>query len=327
LKNILVTGGAGYIGSHMCKILSQNGYTPVSFDNLSVGHEKAVKWGPLIRGDLKDKNSIKKAFENYSISAVMHFAANALVGESTINPLKYYENNVTSTINLIQAMIEHKVKYFIFSSTCATYGTPNYTPIDENHPQKPINPYGQSKLMIEQILSDAQKANDLSFACLRYFNAAGADFQEETGEHHAIETHLIPLLVETALGIRPFLDVYGTNYPTNDGSAIRDYIHVLDLADAHLKALEYIFQNKKSICLNLGTGVGFSVLEIINAAKKLISPNFKINYAPRRDGDPAVLIANNNKAKELLNWSLKYSDLDTIIASALKWHKKLHNIS
>lgn len=327
MKNILVTGGAGYIGSHMCKLLSQSGYNPVSFDNLSVGHEKAVKWGPLIRGDLKDKNSIKKAFEDYSFSAVMHFAANALVGESTVNPLKYYENNVTSTINLLSAMIEHKVKYFIFSSTCATYGTPDYTPIDENHPQKPINPYGQSKLMIEQILADAQKANGISYASLRYFNAAGADLDQEIGEHHEIETHLIPLLVETSLGIRPSLDVYGTNYPTNDGSAIRDYIHVLDLADAHLKALEYIFKNKKSICLNLGTGVGFSVIELINAAKKLISKDFKINYAPRREGDPAVLIANNKKAKELLNWSLKYSDLDTIISSALKWHKKLHNIS
>jgi len=326
MKNILVTGGAGYIGSHMCKALKKNGYNPVCFDNLSVGHKSAVKWGPFIKGDLRDKKNLKKAFDNFSFAAVMHFAANALVGESTKNPLKYYENNVSSTINLLQAMKDYNVKHLIFSSSCATYGIPDYTPINEEHPQKPINPYGKSKLIIEEILLDYAKAHDVSYASLRYFNAAGADPECETGENHKVETHLIPLLIETALGVRPSLDVYGTDYPTEDGSAVRDYIHVCDLASVHLKALEYIFTHNKCIQINVGTGRGYSVLEIINAAKKLINPDFKINYAERREGDPPVLVAENSKVKELLNWTPEYSSIETIIDSALKWHKKLHKI-
>ncbi len=326
MQNILVTGGAGYIGSHMCKALKKNGYNPICFDNLSCGHKSAVKWGPFIKGDLRDFNSLKKAFERFPFAAVMHFAANALVGESMSDPLKYYENNVSSTINLLKAMRFYNVGHLIFSSSCATYGIPKEAPITETHPQKPINPYGKSKLMIEEILHDFALAHNISYASLRYFNAAGADIDGEIGEHHKEETHLIPLLVETALGIRPSLQVFGSDYPTKDGSAIRDYIHVEDLADVHLKALQYIFLNNKCVELNVGTGQGYSVLEIIDAAKKLINPSIKISFAPRRAGDPPVLVADNAKVKELLNWSPKHSSLETIINSALVWHKKLHKI-
>lgn len=322
-NRILVTGGAGYIGSHACKILKMNGYYPIVYDNLSIGHEEAVKWGPLVKGDLRNKRELEKAFEKYSPEAVMHFAANALVYESVKDPGKYYENNLFSTINLLETMVKYKVKYLIFSSTCATYGIPKSIPITEEHQQEPINPYGRSKLMIEQILSDYERAHSLKFAILRYFNAAGADPDLEIGENHKIETHLIPLVIETALNHRKEIEVFGLDYPTPDGSAIRDYIHVIDLIDAHLKALEYLIHKNGSLKLNLGTGKGYSVLEIINEAKKVIKKDFLVKHSSRRDGDPPILLADPSKAKKLLKWTAKNSDLKTIIRTAYGWHQKM----
>jgi len=323
-ETVLVTGGAGYIGSQNCKYLSDK-FIPITYDNLSEGSENAVKWGPLVKGDIKDLDKLNFTIDKYKPKAVMHFAANALVGESVINPQKYYENNVYGTLNLLNAMLNKGIKYFIFSSSCATYGNPIFSPITEKHPQNPISPYGKSKYMIEQILKDYSKAYGLNYVILRYFNAAGADLDGEIGENRKEETHLIPLAIDTALKINPILNIYGSDFDTKDGTAIRDYIHVQDLALAHIKALFYLLENQKSLMLNLGSEKGFSVLDIIKEIKSLTKKNIKVNLTKKRDGDPSILLANCSLAKKVLNWHIKYSDLKTIITSAIKWHEKKKN--
>ncbi len=322
---ILVTGGAGYIGSHICKLLSVRGYLPVVYDNLSEGYAENVKWGPLEIGDLRDPERLREVFKQYKPIAVMHFAALALVGESMSNPAKYYDNNLISTITLLKTMLEFEVKSLVFSSTCATYGVPETETLGESHPQNPINPYGKSKLMIETMLKDCDRAYGFKSVSLRYFNAAGADLDGEIGEKHNPETHLIPLVIQAALGQRENITVFGTDFPTADGSAVRDYIHVRDLAEAHLKALEYLQprEDKKSLFLNLGTGTGFSVLEIIAKVKEYTGKEFTVKYADRREGDPPRLVASNGEALKRLDFELKYSDLKTIILSAFNWHQKL----
>lgn len=320
---VLVTGGAGYIGSHACKMLAKWGYLPICFDNLSVGHKAAVKWGPFIHADLRDREKLQNVFRKYKPFAVMHFAADALVSESVQNPGKYYENNVFSSLCLLEEMVKAKVQKIIFSSSCATYGIPESAPIFESHPQSPINPYGKSKWMIEQILEDYEKRYHISYAILRYFNAAGADLDSEIGENHKNETHLIPLIIQAVHGLKTCVNVFGSDYPTKDGTAIRDYIHVIDLIDAHLKALEYITKNEKSLKLNLGSGVGYSVLEVINGVKKITKKDFEIKFDHRREGDPPILYASIDNAKQCLNWKPSYSDLETIISSAYRWHKTL----
>jgi UDP-glucose-4-epimerase GalE len=319
-KKILVTGGAGYIGSHACKALHKAGFIPVTYDNLSVGHSEAVKWGPLIIGDLKDKRLLLQTIQMHRPLAVLHFAANALVGESTKNPLKYYDNNVGGTLSLLETMIEGGINNLIFSSTCATYGNPLRTPINEDHPQAPINPYGKSKLMIEQILADFDRAYGLRSISLRYFNAAGADLEGEIGEDHLEETHLIPLLLFSLLKDSP-LFVFGNDFSTPDGSAIRDYIHVADLADAHVKALLHLLEVGKTNALNLGTGIGVSVLEMIALAEKVCQKKAIFQITQKREGDPPILIADAKKATSLLGWHPQYSSPETILKSAFTWHK------
>jgi UDP-arabinose 4-epimerase len=315
---ILVTGGAGYIGSHTCKALAKAGYLPVVYDNLSTGHAYAVKWGPFVQADLNDRNKLNETFALYQPKAVIHFAADALVIESFRNPGKYYRNNVGSTIALLEAMRDNQVKQLVFSSTCATYGIPQSTPITEQHPLLPINPYGRSKWMNEQIIHDFEQAHGLEAVILRYFNAAGADLETQIGENHTPETHLIPSVILTALGIKEELVVYGTDFESKDGTAVRDYIHVQDLADAHVAALQL-----KSQTINLGTGTGYSVLEIIDAVQKFSGKTIPVRFEPRRFGEPGILTADNTKAKELLNWNPQVSDLPTLIQSAWKWHQML----
>lgn len=315
---ILVTGGAGYIGSHTCKALAKAGYLPVVYDNLSSGHAYAVKWGPFVQGDLNDPVKLNEAFVTYKPKAVIHFAAYAIVVESMSLPGKYYRNNVGSTIALLEAMLANGVKKLVFSSTCATYGNPQFTPITEKHPILPINPYGRSKWMNEQIISDFELAHGFDAVVLRYFNAAGADLQTEIGENHSPETHLIPTIIQAALGLRDEIVVYGTDFASKDGSAVRDYVHVQDLADAHVAALKC-----PSNTINLGTGTGYSVLEIIDAVQKFCGKTLPVRLENRRPGEPGILTADNGKAKQLLNWTPQVSDLPTLIESAWKWHQLL----
>lgn len=321
-KMILVAGGAGYIGSHTNKLLQKSGYETVVFDNLSRGHREFVKWGKFVHGDLGDTGQIRRCFNEYPITAVMHFSAFAYVGESVTDPAMYYRNNVVNTINLLDAMRECNVKYFIFSSTCSTYGVPDRMPITEDHPQKPVNPYGKGKLMIEEILKDYEKAYGIKHVNLRYFNAAGADQEGEIGEWHDPETHLIPLTVYAALGLIDHIKIYGTDYPTKDGTCIRDYIHVSDLADAHVKALEYLQSSDKSGSFNLGNGNGYSVREIIDITRRISEKDFRVVEAERREGDPAALVSSYRKAEEILKWSPKFRDIETVIETAWKWHSK-----
>lgn len=320
---ILVTGGAGYIGSHTCKALAKAGFLPVVYDNLSTGHAYAVKWGPFVHGDLNDRTKLNEAFAHYQPKAVIHFAADAIVVESMGNPGKYYRNNTGSSIALLEAMRDHRVDSLIFSSTCATYGNPLSTPIAEDHPQNPINPYGRSKLMIEQIIADFERAHGLKAVILRYFNAAGADLDAEIGENHTPETHLIPTVLQTALGLKKEIVVYGTDFDTKDGSAARDYIHVQDLSDAHVAALQWLLANQTTAALNLGTGKGYSVLEIIDAVQKFCGQSLPVRFENRRAGEPGILAASNALASELLGWSPRASDLNTIIGSAWRWHQLL----
>ena len=321
--NVLVTGGAGYIGSHCCKALSQRGFNPITIDNLVYGHKHFVKWGEFFKGNVGNAAHLKKCFSRYKIEALMHFAAYAYVGESVENPLKYYENNVRNTLELLRTALENDVKYIVFSSTCATYGEPQRIPIDEGHPLSPINPYGRTKRMIEEILTDYQAAFGLNYMSLRYFNAAGADPDAEVGEDHHPETHLIPLVLDVAAGKRPAIKVFGTDYQTPDGTCIRDYIHVTDLAQAHLLALERLLDGAGSDVYNLGNGQGFSVLEVIERAKKIAGKTIAAEIADRRPGDPPVLIASNEKAVKELGWKPQYADLDDIIGTAWKWHQTL----
>lgn len=321
---ILITGGAGYIGSHLNKLASLDGYETVVLDNLVYGHEEFLKWGKSHKVDLSNLGELRSVFKKYEIDAVMHFAAFTNVGESVSYPQKYYQNNLKNTLNLLQVMLENQVNKFIFSSTCATYGLPTEIPITEDHPQNPINPYGRAKLMVEKILEDYHTAYDLKYVSLRYFNAAGADPGGEIGEWHQPETHLIPLVLDAAMSRRDHVKIFGTDYDTPDGTCIRDYIHVMDLADAHLKALQYLEDEKRSEVFNLGNGNGFSVREVIEKTKKVTGKPVSVIETERRAGDPPVLIGSSKKAVKILNWSPKYKKLETIIESAWKWHKKLY---
>lgn len=316
---ILITGGAGYIGSHINKMLAQKGYETVVFDNLVYGHREAVKWGVLEIGDLADEKRLDEIFKKYPIESVFHFAAYAYVGESVTEPSKYYNNNVANTLHLLDAMKKHDIKHIVFSSTCATYGVLQQMPVTEEMEQKPINPYGASKLMIERILSDYHKAYGLNYCCLRYFNAAGADPDGEIGESHDPETHLIPLILAAAAGDREFIKVFGTDYPTRDGSCIRDYIHVTDLADAHLRAMDYLKKGGESTCMNLGNCVGSTVLEVIEVARKVTGREIPMVLDNRRPGDPPILEGSAKKAEQLLGWKPKYGEIQVILEHAWKW--------
>ena len=321
-KNILVTGGAGYIGSHACKTLAKAGYTPIAYDNLVYGHEWAVKWGPFEQGDILDRKRLDEIIKKYRPAAIMHFAAFAYVGESVDEPGKYYRNNVTGSLTLLEAMRDHGIPYIIFSSTCATYGEPEQIPIPEDHKQAPINPYGHSKLMIEQMLSDFDTAHNLKSVSLRYFNAAGADPDGDTGEDHDPETHLIPLVLDAAIGKRPSITIFGDDYDTPDGTCIRDYIHVTDLADAHVKALKYLKQGGETTKFNLGNGTGFSVKEVIETAQNVTGKEIPVVMGVRRPGDPPRLVGDAERIRKALNWSPEYADLETIINTAWRWHQR-----
>ena len=317
---VLVTGGAGYIGSHACKILARAGYRPVVFDNLSRGHRAAVRWGPLVEGDLTDRAKLVEALRRHRISVVMHFAAYAYVGESVAQPAVYYANNLGGSLSLLEAMREAGVGTIVLSSTCATYGTPAEVPIRETAPQLPVNPYGETKLAIERALRWFGEAYGLRWASLRYFNAAGADPESEIGELHEPETHLIPLVLQAALGERAQVEIYGTDYPTPDGTAVRDYVHVQDLAEAHLRALEHLGAGGRSLALNLGTGRGHSVREVIQTAEAVSGRTVPCRETARRPGDPPVLVADPGLAAEALGWRARFSDLDVIVQTALAWH-------
>ncbi len=317
---ILVTGGAGYIGSHMVWLLLEKGYDVVVIDNLEKGHKKAVLGGKFYNGDLKDKEFLEKVFAENDILAVIHFAASSLVGESVQNPIKYYYNNVYGTLNLVDTMIKHNVKKLVFSSTAAVYGEPENIPIIEEDKTQPTNPYGETKLAIEKMLKWMDVAYGLKFVSLRYFNVAGSHPDGIIGEDHNPETHLIPIVLQTALGIREKVIVYGNDYNTKDGTCIRDYIHVIDLCDAHLKAMEYLEKNNKSEIFNLGNGMGFSVMEVIEKASEVVGKKIPYEIGPRRAGDPSILVASSQKAQELLEWQQKYNSLETIISTAWKWH-------
>lgn len=318
---ILVCGGAGYIGSHINKQLNREGYETIVFDNLIYGHREAVKWGTFVQGDLANENEIEEVFSTYKIDAVFHLAAYAYVGESIVEPEKYYCNNVVNTINLLRVMRKNDCRRLIFSSTCATYGEPEKVPITEDMPQNPINPYGMTKLTVERILKDYRKAYGMQFVVLRYFNAAGADPDGEIGESHNPETHIIPLVLDAASGIREDIKVYGTDYDTPDGSCIRDYIHVTDLADVHMKALHYLEEGNPGDFFNLGNTIGTSVLEVVESVKRVTGREFKVTLSERRQGDPAKLVGSSDKARKVLGWKPRYGDIDRIIGHAWKWHE------
>lgn len=317
--SILVTGGAGYIGSVTVEALRRRGQKVVVIDNLVYGHHNAVDASvPFYEGDIGDKEIVSRIIAEHSVTACMHFSAYAYVGESVQQPQKYFQNNVRQTLDLLDVLLEHNVKQIVFSSTCATYGEPQYTPIDEQHPQQPTNPYGWSKLMIERVLEAYSAAYGLRYVALRYFNASGATATR--GEDHFPETHLIPLVLFAALGKLSHISVFGTDYPTPDGTAIRDYIHVSDLAEAHLLALDHLDNGGGSDAFNLGNGSGFSVNEVIAAARSVTGREINVANAPRRPGDPSKLIANAEKAVRILGWQPKITGIEEIIASAWKWH-------
>lgn len=320
MKTILVTGGAGYIGSHVCYALKQQGYLPISFDNFSSGHRWAAKFGPVAEGDLLNYQDIDKAIEEYKPLAIVHLASFIQVGESVQNPSKYYENNIVGTVNLLKSVQKHKTPYFVFSSSAAVYGTPEYTPIDENHPKNPINPYGYTKYITEIMLQDWDKAYGLKSVSLRYFNAAGAFPEEGLGEAHEPETHLIPLMIRAAQNQKS-IQVFGDDYDTADGTCVRDYIHVLDLANAHLKALDYLMTGGETVCLNLGTEQGVTNLQMIHLIEKLFSIKVPYKVGARREGDPSILLSSASKAKQLLGWQPQYSITD-ILQHAWQWHLK-----
>lgn len=322
VRRVLVTGGAGYIGSHTCKALALAGFEPVVLDNLIYGHEWAVKWGPLEIGDTSDTEFVLKVIDRYKPEAVIHFAAFAYVGESVTDPFKYYNNNVTGSLGLLHAMVESQLDKLIFSSTCATYGVPDGNTIPEDHAQNPINPYGRSKLMVEQILKDFDVAYGLRSIALRYFNAAGADPDREIGEVHEPETHLIPLVLDAAAGRRTDIKVFGTDYETKDGTCVRDYIHVSDLAKAHLSALANLLNGGVSDAFNLGTGNGISVRDVIDAASRITGESITVEEVARRPGDPPFLVAQPGRAERALDWKPVLSGLDKIIETAWTWHRQ-----
>ena len=318
MKNlpILVVGGAGFIGSHMVWTLSQAGYQPIVLDNFSKGHRSAVAEVTCVEGDIADTALLEKLFSTYHFSAVLHFAAFIEVGESVYYPEKYYQNNVASTLNLLCVMLKYQVKHFIFSSSAAVYGEPQYTPIDEQHPLAPLNPYGHSKQMVEQIIQDLAKSAGLRYAILRYFNAAGAHPSGRLQERHEPESHLIPLVLQVARKQRDAITVYGDDYPTPDGTCIRDFIHVMDLCDAHYLALQALWQGADNMIYNLGTGQGYSVQQVIDVAAQVTGCHIPVIHGARRLGDPAILVANATRAQQALNWQPKYSELESIIQHA-----------
>lgn len=322
-SKIFITDGAGYIGSHVVKTLGERDYQVLTYDNLSYGYKEAVLYGALVVADLADKEALRRVFKEFKPDAVIHFAASIVVPESVREPIKYYRNNFCNTLNLIEACIEHGVKSFLFSSSAAVYGIPDKCPVDEDATLVPINPYGRTKAMVEHLLADISKAEDFRYVSLRYFNVAGADSSGRLGQRRPDATHLITLAVKTALGKRPFLEIYGTDYPTRDGTCIRDYIHVDDLAEAHLLALEYLMENGKSEVFNCGYGHGYSVREVVEATKRVSGVDFKVVETTRRAGDPPELVADSSKIKNTLNWMPKYDNLQYIVKTALEWERKL----
>jgi UDP-glucose 4-epimerase len=322
LKHVLVTGGAGYIGSHVVKTLGEKGFTVLVYDNLSKGYRDAVLYGELVVGDLADAKLLDHTVKKFQPDAVMHFAAFIEVGESVQDPIKYYQNNAANTINLLHVLTKNQVNKFIFSSSAAVYGSPEKVPITEDEKINPINPYGKSKAIIEKVLKDLSTAMDFHHVSLRYFNAAGADPEARIGERHNPESHLIPLILKTAKGERQSIKVYGTDYPTPDGTCIRDYIHIEDLADAHLLALDYLIDGGTSDFFNCGYGHGYSVKEVIETVKKVTGMNFAVQETGRRAGDTPVLVADSSKLKKNLKWKPRYDSLEYIIKTAWEWEKK-----
>ncbi|CAO3459931.1 UDP-glucose 4-epimerase GalE [Azospirillum largimobile] len=322
MARVLVTGGAGYIGSHACKQLARRGHEPVVFDNLSRGRRELVRWGPLEIGDVSDATALDRVFQRYRPDCVMHFAALAYVGESMSNPGPYYHVNVTGSLTLLDAMRRHGVNMLVFSSTCATYGIPDVVPLTESHPQRPITPYGASKLMVEHVLTDYSRAYGIASVALRYFNAAGADPDGEIGELHDPETHAIPLLLMAVDGRIPCFDVYGTDFPTPDGSAVRDYIHVCDLADAHVRALDYLRDGGRSVALNLGTERGTSVLQLLEVVEQVTGRAVPHRLLPRRPGDPAILVADAAMARKTLGWAPTVTDIADTVTTAYAWMRQ-----
>ncbi|UWU13924.1 UDP-glucose 4-epimerase GalE [Rhizobium sullae] len=320
-ETVLVVGGAGYIGSHTCLDLANKGYKPVVFDNFSNGHREFVRWGPAEEGDIRDRARLEEVLAKHKPSAILHFAALIEVGESVKDPVSFYENNVIGTLTLLSAAQAAGIKAFVFSSTCATYGLPQSVPLDETHRQVPINPYGRTKYIVEQALADYDQYRGLRSVILRYFNAAGADFEGRIGEWHQPETHAIPLAIDAALGRRQGFKVFGSDYETRDGTCVRDYIHVLDLADAHVRAVEYLLRGGDSVALNLGTGTGTTVKELLGAIEDVSKRPFPVEYIGRREGDSHTLVANNDKARDVLGWVPQY-DLSQIIQSAWDWHSR-----
>ncbi|MEB3044404.1 UDP-glucose 4-epimerase GalE [Rhizobium mulingense] len=318
-ETVLVVGGAGYIGSHTCLDLANKGYKPVVFDNFSNGHREFVKWGPAEEGDIRDRARLDEVLATHKPAAILHFAALIEVGESVKDPVSFYENNVIGTLTLLSAAQAAGINAFVFSSTCATYGLPQSVPLDETHRQVPINPYGRTKYIVEQALADYDQYKSLRSVVLRYFNAAGADFEGRIGEWHQPETHAIPLAIDAALGRRQGFKVFGSDYETRDGTCVRDYIHVLDLADAHVRAVEYLLKGGESVALNLGTGTGTTVKELLGAIEDVSNRPFPVEYIGRREGDSHTLVANNDKARDVLGWVPQY-DLSAIIRSAWNWH-------
>jgi UDP-glucose-4-epimerase GalE len=327
MKSVLVTGGAGYVGSHACKALAAAGYQPVTFDNLVYGHRQAVRWGPLIHGDILDRAAVDKSLRTWNPVAVMHFAAFAFVGESVTHPGKYYRNNVAGSLSLLEALRDHGVSNFIFSSTCATYGLPQAMCIREDHPQNPINPYGASKLMIERMLQDFDSAHGLRSISLRYFNAAGADPAGEIGEAHDPETHLIPLVLDAAHGVRPDITIFGDQYATPDGTCIRDYVHVADLAQAHVLALQALESGAPSTAYNLGNGRGFSVRQVIEVAESVTGRAVPVRVGSQRAGDPPQLVGDATRIRAALGWQPCHAELEDIIGTAWRWHQRAQDRS
>ncbi|WP_269585977.1 UDP-glucose 4-epimerase GalE [Roseibium sp. Sym1] len=319
-RTVLVAGGAGYIGAHACKALKQAGYTPVVYDNLVTGHRYAVKWGAFEHGDILDRRRLDEVMRKHAPGAVLHFAAYAYVGESVEDPGKYHRNNVAGSLSLLEACRDHGIPHFVFSSSCAVYGVPEQVPINEQTPSCPINPYGWTKFHVEQMLKDFSAAHDLSFMALRYFNAAGADPEAEIGEDHDPETRIIPLAIRASEPSGQVFKVFGTDYDTPDGTCIRDYIHVSDLADAHVRALQALQDGGGSACLNLGTGEGASVLQVARAVEDVTGRDVRLEFAERRPGDPAVLVADAGRAKERLGWQPRFRDLADIVRTAYRWH-------
>lgn len=318
-EHVLVTGGAGYIGSHAAKAVAATGRVPVVVDDLSSGRRDAVRWGPLVVGDVADRATLERTFERYRPSAVMHFAAFAYVGESVARPAAYYRNNVAATLVLLDAMQEHGVRHLVFSSSCASYGVPVRLPVDEAQPQRPINPYGRSKLIVEQVLGDYEAAYGLRSVALRYFNAAGADPDGELGENHDPETHLVPRTIRAALGIDPVLEVYGGDYPTDDGTAVRDFVHVADIAQAHVLALEHLIDEGPSSALNLGVGRGYSVREVVATVERVTGRRVPTRHRPRRPGDPPTLVADADRVRRVLGWRPRWPELEDMVEGAWRW--------